>query len=163
MRTIAYNGNPFRNNILRLNTQKNFKNWIKMLTWQNKQGSSGYKYCRQFMLTAAVQIEHNQTYNQNMIATINHRLAIKIKFLKHSWLFRQLLKKLAVVKRLFWQLFGLSAGKKNGCCKQEAIVERWPLVEVRLYTYLRFLNIHLAVIFPHLKTGRGRVRGYTEG
>ena len=42
-------------------------------------------------------------------------------------------------------------------------MERWPLVEVRLYTYLRFLNIHLAVIFPRLKTGRGGVRGYTEG
>ena len=65
---------------------------------------------------------------------------------------------LAVVERLFWQLgthfsgrclckevavverfkqelmYGLSAGtKKSGRYREVAVVERWPLVEVRLY------------------------------
>ena len=70
---------------------------------------------------------------------------------------------LAVVGRLFWQLgtrfrgrcrcrevafverfkqelmYGLSAGtKKSGRCRGVAVVERWPLVEVRLYLELHF-------------------------
>ena len=53
-------------------------------------------------------------------------------------------------------------GKKSGCCKQEASVERWPSVEVRLYTYLRSLNVHLTVIFPHVNTGRDGVKGATQ-
>ena len=31
-------------------------------------------------------------------------------------------------------MYGLSAGtKKSGRCREVAVVERWPLVEVRLY------------------------------
>ena len=72
---------------------------------------------------------------------------------------------LAVVERLFWQLgthfsgrcrcrevavverfkqelmYGLSAGtKKCGCCREMAVVERWPLVEVRLYIFINHLG-----------------------
>ena len=42
---------------------------------------------------------------------------------------------MAVVERFKQELmYGLSAGtKKSGRCREVAIVERWPLVEVRLY------------------------------
>ena len=90
-------------------------------------------------------------HKQSTISSINHQRAIRIKFHDHSWLFHQSLKKLAVVERLFWQLgthfssrfccrevavverfkqepmYGLSAGTKK-----VAVVERWPLVRVRL-------------------------------
>ena len=41
----------------------------------------------------------------------------------------------AVVERFKQELmYGLSAGtKKNGCYREVAVVERWPLVEVQLY------------------------------
>ena len=79
---------------------------------------------------------------------------------------------LAVVERLFWQLgahfsgrcrcrevavverfkqelmYGLSAGtKRSGRYREEAIVERWPLVEVRLYVSN---NLFLVLLFPAL-------------
>ena len=42
-------------------------------------------------------------------------------------------KKVAIVERFKQEsMYGLSA-KTNDCCTEEAIVERWPLVEVRLY------------------------------
>ena len=56
---------------------------IKTLTWLNEQGSQHffcYKYQRPVMLTAAVQMEHNQ----NTIAAINHQGAIQINFHDHS-------------------------------------------------------------------------------
>ena len=42
---------------------------------------------------------------------------------------------MAVVERFKQELmYGLSAGtKKSGRCREVAVVERWPLVEVRLY------------------------------
>ena len=43
-------------------------------------------------------------HNQNTNATINHQRAIRIKFLDHSGLFHQLLKKLAVVEKLIVSL-----------------------------------------------------------
>ena len=46
--------------------------------------------------------------------------------------------------------------------KKVAVVEVWPLVEVRLYIYLSSLNIHLTVTFPHFNTGRGGVKGATQ-
>lgn len=41
----------------------------------------------------------------------------------------------AVVERSEQEsIYGLSAGtKRGGSCKEVAVVERWPLVEVRLY------------------------------
>ena len=44
----------------------------------------------------------------------------------------------AVVERFKQELmYGLSAGtKKSGRCREVAVVERWPLVEVRLYFHL---------------------------
>ena len=44
---------------------------------------------------------------------------------------------MAVVERFKQELmYGLSAGtKKSGRCREVAVVERWPLVEVRLYIY----------------------------
>ena len=49
---------------------------------------------------------------------------------------------MAVVERFKQELmYGLSAGtKKCGRCREVAVVERWPLVEVRLYLSL-FINI----------------------
>ena len=43
---------------------------------------------------------------------------------------------MAVVERFKQELlYGLSAGtKKCGRCREVAVVERWPLVEVRLYS-----------------------------
>ena len=43
----------------------------------------------------------------------------------------------AVVERFKQEvMYGLPAGtKKCGRCREVAVVERWPLVEVRLYTY----------------------------
>ena len=40
----------------------------------------------------------------------------------------------AIVERFKQEvMYGLSAGtKKSGCCREVAVVERWPLVEVRL-------------------------------
>ena len=45
---------------------------------------------------------------------------------------------MAVVERFEQELmYGLSAGtKKSGRCREVAVVERWPLVEVRLYIYV---------------------------
>ena len=42
----------------------------------------------------------------------------------------------AVVERFKQEvMYGLSAGtKKSGRCREVAVVERWPLVEVRPYT-----------------------------
>ena len=44
-------------------------------------------------------------------------------------------REVAVVERFKQELmYGLSAGtKKSGRCREVAVVERWPLVEVRLY------------------------------
>ena len=45
-------------------------------------------------------------------------------------------KKVAIVERLKQaQMYGLSA-KKNGHCREVPVVERWPLVKVRLYLLL---------------------------
>ena len=79
--------------------------------------------------------------------------AIQIKFHDHSWLFYQsLMKKLVCVRMFFWQLGTRSSGrcrcgevetrsnvwtvrwdKKSGLYRVVAVVERWPLVEDRLY------------------------------
>ena len=65
-----------------------------------------YAYCRSINRAQS-------TYNQNMITVIKHQCAIQIKFLKHYWRFCQLLKKLAIVERLFLQLYGLSTRTKK--------------------------------------------------
>ena len=46
----------------------------------NKARNNRYKYRRQFMLTAAEKMEHDQY----TIATINHQRAIRIKVRDHS-------------------------------------------------------------------------------
>ena len=48
----------------------------------------------------------------------------------------------AVVERFKQELMnGLSAGtKKCGRCREVAVVERWPLVEVRLYSFSDILQ-----------------------
>ena len=45
---------------------------------------------------------------------------------------------MAVAERFKQEImYGLSAGtKKSGRCREVAVVERWPLVEVRLYIYI---------------------------
>ena len=63
--------------------------------------------------------------NQNTVAAINHRHATWIKFHDHSWPFHQSLKKLAVFETYF-----RSWGRT---LVTVAVLEKWPLVEVRLY------------------------------
>ena len=60
-------------------------------------------------------------HNQNTVA--NHQRAIRIKFHDHSWLFHQLLKKLAVIERLFGQLWTCFSG--HCCCREVAVTERF--------------------------------------
>ena len=57
------------------------------------------------------------------LAVINHRRAIQIKFRDHSGLFRQSLKKLAVVERLFCQLRTRFSDRCR--CSEVDIVERF--------------------------------------
>ena len=54
---------------------------------------------------------------------------------------------MAVVERFKQEvMYGLSSGtKKGGRCREVAVVERWPLVEVRLY----FNSISLVVTRGH--------------
>ena len=91
-------------------------------------------------------------HNQNTNATINHQRAIESKLMTILDFFNSRWKKLAVVDRL-WQLatagfsgcrrevfkqesmYGLSSGTKKS-----VVLERWPLVEVRL---------QLSQIFPY--------------
>ena len=61
-------------------------------------------------------------HNQNTIAPINHQRAIWIKFHDHSLRFHQLLKKPAVVERLFWELGTRFSGLCR--CREVAVVER---------------------------------------
>ena len=60
-------------------------------------------------------------HNQNTIA--NHQRVIQIKFHDHSWLFHQLLKKLAVVETLFGQLG--TCFSNHCCCREVAVTERF--------------------------------------
>ena len=60
-------------------------------------------------------------HNQNTIA--NHQRVIQIKFHDHSWIFHQLLKKLAFVKRLFGQLGTGFSG--HCCCREMTVTERF--------------------------------------
>ena len=77
--------------------------WIKMLTWQNGQGSQHSPTDRrQFMVTTAVQMENNQ----NSVAVINRHRALRMKFHDLSWLFQSLV-----------------AGKTGRC--QEVILAGW--------------------------------------
>ena len=92
-------------------------------------------------------------HNQNTIAAINHQRAIRNKFRNHSWLFHQSAEKIAVFEGLFWQsgpalvAFAVVEGFKHESMyaecprrdKKVAVVERWPLVEVRLYTLTSLL------------------------
>ena len=50
----------------------------------------------------------------------------------------------AVVERFKQEvMYGLSAGTtKSGRCREVAVVERWPLVEVRLYLKFTLPNFH---------------------
>ena len=84
--------------------------------------------------------------------------AIHIKFHDHSWLFDQtLMKKLVGVRMFFWQLGTRSSGrcrcrevetrsnvwtvrwdKKSGLHRVVAVVERWPLLEDRLYITIAY-------------------------
>ena len=62
---------------------------------------------------------------------------------------REVILAVAVVERFKQELmYGLSAGtKKCGRCREVAVVERWPLVEVRLYIF--HSNSHsLALLRP---------------
>ena len=54
-------------------------------------------------------------------------------------------KKVATVERLKQEwMYGLSAKKENGRCREVAIVERWPLVDVQPYMqYLSYDNVKL--------------------
>ena len=56
----------------------------------------------------------------------------------------------AVVERFKQEvMYGLSAGtKKSGRCREVAVVERWPLVEVRLYLSLQVFRYKFFSCFP---------------
>ena len=122
---------------------------IKMFKCQiNKVCNIRHKNHRRFMpLTAAAQMDLEMEHNQNMIAAINHQCTTRIKFHDHSGLFHQSLKKLVSAERLLGtccggrcrevvfverfrqeSMYGLSARTKKA-----TVVERFPLVEVRIY------------------------------
>ena len=56
---------------------------------------------------------------------------------------------MAVVERFKQEvMYGLSAGtKKSARCREVAVVERWPLVEVRLYIYM-FTSLKVSALLP---------------
>ena len=72
---------------------------------------------------------------KNTIGVIYIQRAIGITFYDHSLRFQKSAeKKLSVVERFRQDsMHGLSAGtKKSGRCRELAVEERWPFVEVRL-------------------------------
>ena len=61
--------------------------------------------------------------NQNAVAVIDHKCAVRIKSYVHSRLFRQSLTKLAVVERLFSLLQTCVSGRCH--CREVAIGRRF--------------------------------------
>ena len=100
--TVSHNDNPIIYNIQRWNSKKKTWTtfWIKMLTWENEQGSQhSLQVRRQFMLTSAVKLEHNQNTIDCMAWLIINE-PHGSNFYDHSWPFLQsLMKKLTVVER----------------------------------------------------------------
>ena len=108
----------FRDEILKKKTGTTF--WIKMLTWENEQGSQhSLQVRRQFMLTSAVKLEHNQNTIDCMAWLIINE-PHGSNFYDHSWPFLQsLIKKTDRGREVSWQLWTHLISSRS------AIVERF--------------------------------------
>ena len=83
------------------------------------------------------------------ITITNHQRVIQIKFHDHSWLFHRLLKKLAVVERLFGQLGTCFSG--HCCCREVAITERFNPLGPYIYIYIYMYKFSKLISIPFLK------------
>ena len=147
--------------------------WINILMWQNEQVSQHSLYCRQFILIVAVYMSINGTQSKcswRDLSSTCHTDQISWPFLAFSsvswknWPLSRgyfgswgnALVAVAVVERYKQESMVWTVLRDN---KKVAVLERWPLVEIRLYLLFGASMIHSQLHSVHYaKIGGLRIK-----
>ena len=120
MLTLSHSSNPIIYNNLLYRDKKMQKNLNNV--WNQNVNVTKRASFTTFSISMADDLCLRQMYRWNTIKTWLPRLIINAlhgsKFQDHSWFFHRSLKKLAVVKRLFWQMGDMLIIDDHCCCRK---------------------------------------------